>query len=57
VVSGDAAGTIAKIGRRLPLGAVAEDGDVAEAVAFLASPRAKAITGQCILVNAGEYPG
>ena len=56
-VSGDAAGTIAKIGKRLPLGTVAEDGDVAEAAAFLASRRAKAITGQCLLVNAGEYPG
>jgi len=56
-VSGDAAGTIAKIGKRLPLRTVAEDGDVAEAVAFLASRRAKAITGQCLLVNAGEYPG
>ena len=56
-IAGDAAGTIDKIGKRLPLGTVAEDGDVAEAVAFLASPRAKAITGRCLLVNAGEYPG
>jgi NAD(P)-dependent dehydrogenase (short-subunit alcohol dehydrogenase family) len=52
---GDAAGLIAKIGRRLPLRTVAEDGDVAEAAIFLASNRAKAITGQCLLVNAGEY--
>lgn len=52
---GNAAELIAKIGRKLPLRTVAEDGDVAEAAMFLASPRAKAITGQCLLVNAGEY--
>jgi NAD(P)-dependent dehydrogenase (short-subunit alcohol dehydrogenase family) len=52
---GDSAEIIAKIGRKLPLRTVAEDGDVAEAAVFLASPRAKAITGQCLLVNAGEY--
>ncbi|HRD99760.1 MAG TPA: SDR family oxidoreductase [Ilumatobacteraceae bacterium] len=52
---GGGAALIEKIGRKLPLGTVAEDGDVAEAAAFLASARAKAITGQCLLVNAGEY--
>lgn len=52
---GNAAEMIAKVGRRLPLGTVAEDGDVAEAAMFLSSSRAKAITGQCLLVNAGEY--
>jgi NAD(P)-dependent dehydrogenase (short-subunit alcohol dehydrogenase family) len=55
--TGDARATIASVGKRLPLRTVAEDGDVAEAAVFLASPRAKAITGQCLLVNAGEFPG
>jgi NAD(P)-dependent dehydrogenase (short-subunit alcohol dehydrogenase family) len=55
--TGDAQATIAIVGKRLPLRTVAEDGDVAEAAAFLSSRRAKSITGQCLLVNAGEYPG
>ncbi|MGY1436295.1 SDR family oxidoreductase [Streptomyces reniochalinae] len=33
---------------------MAEDADVAETAAFFASPRARGITGQCLLVNAGE---
>jgi enoyl-[acyl-carrier-protein] reductase (NADH) len=33
---------------------LATDGDVADAVVFLASERARAITGQSLLVNAGE---
>ncbi|MGX1270613.1 NAD(P)-dependent dehydrogenase (short-subunit alcohol dehydrogenase family) [Streptomyces phaeoluteigriseus] len=32
----------------------ATDGDVADAVVFLASDRARAITRQSLLVNAGE---
>lgn len=39
---------------RMALPELATDGDVAEAVAFLASERARAITGQSLLVNAGE---
>ena len=31
------------------------DGDVAEAVMFFASDRARMITGQRLLVNAGEF--
>ncbi len=38
-----------------PLRRMTEDGEVAEAVAFFASDRAKAITGQYLLVNAGEH--
>jgi enoyl-[acyl-carrier-protein] reductase (NADH) len=34
---------------------MATDGDVAEAVIFLASDRAHGITGQSLLVNAGEH--
>ncbi|MEU8570602.1 SDR family oxidoreductase [Streptomyces pathocidini] len=39
---------------RMALPELATDGDVAEAAAFLASDRARAITGQSLLVNAGE---
>ncbi|MFE1402125.1 SDR family oxidoreductase [Streptomyces sp. NPDC058770] len=39
---------------RMALPDLATDGDVAEAAAFLASDRARAITGQSLLVNAGE---
>ncbi|MFF8846790.1 SDR family oxidoreductase [Streptomyces sp. NPDC015127] len=39
---------------RMALPELATDADVAEAVAFLASDRARAITGQSLLVNAGE---
>ncbi|MGW2326568.1 SDR family oxidoreductase [Streptomyces sp. NPDC001700] len=48
----------AEIGQRLAgrmaLPDLATDGDVAEAAVFLASDRARAITGQSLLVNAGE---
>jgi NAD(P)-dependent dehydrogenase (short-subunit alcohol dehydrogenase family) len=37
------------------LGRLPEPDEVADAVAFLASPLARAITGQCLDVNCGEY--
>ncbi|MFI6935480.1 SDR family oxidoreductase [Streptomyces sp. NPDC050287] len=39
---------------RMALPELASDADVADAAAFLASDRARAITGQSLLVNAGE---
>jgi NAD(P)-dependent dehydrogenase (short-subunit alcohol dehydrogenase family) len=39
---------------RMALPELATDGDVANAAVFLASDRARAITGQSLLVNAGE---
>ncbi|MBC9727553.1 SDR family oxidoreductase [Streptomyces sp. TRM68367] len=39
---------------RMALPELATDGEVADAAAFLASDRARAITGQSLLVNAGE---
>jgi enoyl-[acyl-carrier-protein] reductase (NADH) len=33
----------------------ASDGDVAEVIGFFVSPRAKGVTGQAIMVNAGEF--
>ena len=38
----------------MPLGEIPGEADVAEAVIFLASERARMITGQSLLVNAGE---
>ncbi|WP_338672163.1 SDR family oxidoreductase [Streptomyces sp. SCSIO 30461] len=43
-----------RLNARMALPELATDGDVADAVAFLASDRARAITGQSLLVNAGE---
>jgi NAD(P)-dependent dehydrogenase (short-subunit alcohol dehydrogenase family) len=37
------------------LGEIPLDDDVAEAVVFLASDRARMITGQSLMVNAGYY--
>ena len=37
------------------LGRLPEPDEVADAVVFLASPLARAITGQCLDVNCGEY--
>jgi NAD(P)-dependent dehydrogenase (short-subunit alcohol dehydrogenase family) len=43
-----------RLSERMALPELATDGDVAEAALFLASDRARAITGQSLLVNAGE---
>ncbi|WP_030341733.1 SDR family oxidoreductase [Streptomyces sp. NRRL S-1022] len=45
---------LARLTERTALPELATDGDVADAVVFLASDRARAITGQSLLVNAGE---
>lgn len=44
-----------QIAAQMPLGEIPSDGDVADAVAFFLSDRARMITGQSLLVNAGEY--
>lgn len=44
-----------EITRDFALRRMTEDGEVADAAIFFASDRAKAITGQYLLVNAGEY--
>jgi NAD(P)-dependent dehydrogenase (short-subunit alcohol dehydrogenase family) len=46
---------VSEITSGMPLGEVPRDDDVAEAVIFLASDRARMITGQHLLVNAGEH--
>ncbi len=45
---------IAEIAGQMPLGEIPEDGDVAEAIVFLCSDRARMITGQWLQVNAGQ---
>ncbi|MFJ9040347.1 SDR family oxidoreductase [Streptomyces sp. NPDC102406] len=45
---------LARLTERMALPELATDGDVANAAVFLASDRARAITGQQLLVNAGE---
>jgi NAD(P)-dependent dehydrogenase (short-subunit alcohol dehydrogenase family) len=47
---------IAGITVNMPLGEIPTDGDVAEAVVFFASDRARMITAQTLMVNAGEFP-
>jgi NAD(P)-dependent dehydrogenase (short-subunit alcohol dehydrogenase family) len=46
---------IAHLTAPLALDFFASDGDVAEVIGFFASPRAKGVTGQVIMVNAGEF--
>lgn len=47
---------IGGITQNMPLGEIPSDGDVAEVVAFFASDRARMVTMQSVLVNAGEFP-
>ena len=46
-----------KLTAQIPLGRIGAPEDVAEAVAFLASPRASYITGQVVRVNGGLLIG
>lgn len=45
---------IAELTRRIPLGHIVPDEDVAEAALLFASDRTRSITGQSLLVNGGE---
>lgn len=47
---------IGGITANMPLGEIPTDGDVADAVVFFASDRARMITAQTLMVNAGEFP-
>ncbi|MCX4575701.1 SDR family oxidoreductase [Streptomyces sp. NBC_01571] len=48
------ADVLKRLTERMALPELATDGDVADAAVFLASDRARAVTGQSLLVNAGE---
>ena len=48
------AAIVEEITSRIPLGEIVPDEDVAEAALFLASDRARCITGQTLMVNGGE---
>ncbi len=45
---------LAKMTAHMPLRRMATDGEVAESLVFFASPRSAGITGQTLLINAGE---
>jgi NAD(P)-dependent dehydrogenase (short-subunit alcohol dehydrogenase family) len=45
---------VGEITARMPLGEIPQDADVAEAVVFFCSDRARMISGQYLMVNAGE---
>lgn len=47
---------IGGITQNMPLGEIPTDGDIAEVVVFFASDRARMVTAQSLLVNAGEFP-
>jgi 3-oxoacyl-[acyl-carrier protein] reductase len=44
----------AEITRRIPLGEIVPDEDVAEVALLFASDRTRGITGQALMVNGGE---
>jgi NAD(P)-dependent dehydrogenase (short-subunit alcohol dehydrogenase family) len=46
---------IDEITAKMPLGEIPKDDDVAEAVVFFCSDRSRTITGQSLLINAGEW--
>ncbi len=47
---------IGEITASMPLGEIPADEDVAEVVAFFLSDRARMVSGQALMVNAGEFP-
>ena len=51
----DADSIYAETAANIDLGRLPEPDEIADAVLFLASPLARAITGQCLDVNCGEY--
>jgi NAD(P)-dependent dehydrogenase (short-subunit alcohol dehydrogenase family) len=55
LVASDTTGAVRAVTQALPLGRMAEVDEIAEAVLFLASPRASVITGQVLYANCGGH--
>ncbi|MEO0032749.1 MAG: hypothetical protein RIS94_2507, partial [Pseudomonadota bacterium] len=55
LMESDTTGAVRAVTQALPLGRLAEVEEVAEAVLFLASPRASVITGQVLHANCGGH--
>lgn len=55
LVESDATGAVKAVTDNLPLGRMAEVDEIAEAVLFLASPRASVVTGQVLYANCGGH--
>jgi NAD(P)-dependent dehydrogenase (short-subunit alcohol dehydrogenase family) len=53
LMASDTTGAVAAVTGALPLGRLAETSEIAEAILFLASPRASFITGQILHANGG----
>ncbi len=55
LVESDTTGAVAAVTANLPLGRMATVEEIAEAILFLASPRASVITGQTLYANCGGH--
>ncbi|MFM6832032.1 MAG: SDR family NAD(P)-dependent oxidoreductase [Novosphingobium sp.] len=55
LMDSDTTGAVRAVTQSLPLGRLAEVDEIAEAVLFLASPRASVITGQVLYANCGGH--
>ena len=54
IVCGVGTGLGSEIADNFSIPKIPNDDDIAEAVVFLASERARMITGQCLMVNSGQ---
>ncbi len=57
LMASDTTGAVKAVTASLPLGRLAEPEEIAEAILFLASPRASVVTGQVLHANCGGHMG